>query len=554
MSNEIFVGAGASATMIPEAEIYLGATGTRSGKILTFNDTTLKLVTNLYQGCTLKIVDTNANPDETEYYTVDNNNETTITVDRTITGNSSTLSATMLGFGAPVPASKISTDSTLLSDNWLGLVNTITPPNVEVEMKQLNMAVGGGRNFDYQFKGAETVSGGSLDVSMNNGSWLYYALGKIKSITHTTHLDGGTIFTAVTTNASTSLQDVSDFTNVDIGDGITGTGIPAATTISAFNAGSSTITMSAAATATATGISITLDSSVDSLVNETAENTYINGTKLVRTLGGNEYPPVASQSTYVKIGTGTLAYTFEELDGDALPSFALEVSYNKATNTAKTVGQSDPNTDMFSRVFTGCQINTLTLNFEEGQEVKTSLDLVTRRAFDSPSSYAPHRKVGATSLYNYSGTLSDNFPFMYSDGAITLFGQQYARVKSGSITINNNITQQRFIGNTSRQVMSAHIPAQRTYELSLTLLITDTTIWDELRKQDEYDATTGKIKISFTKDSGELLELELDDYIIQSTSIPFPDDKGPIEVELTASARTLSSAKYTGKWIILNTD
>ena len=209
---------------------------------------------------------------------------------------------------------------------------------------------------------------------------------------------------------------------------------------------------------------------------------------------------------------------------------------------------------MFSRVFTGCQINTLTLNFEEGQEVKTSLDLVTRRAFDSPALYAPHRKVGATSLYNYSATLSDNFPFMYSDGAITLFGQQYARVKSGSITINNNITQQRFIGNTSRQVMSAHIPAQRSYELSLTLLITDTTIWDELRKQDEYDATTGKIKISFTKDSGELLELELDDYIIQSTSIPFPDDKGPIEVELTASARTLTDAKYTGKWIILNTD
>ena len=64
----------------------------------------------------------------------------------------------------------------------MGLVNTFTPPNVEVEMKQLNLAVAGGRNFDYQYKGAETVSGGSLDLSLNNGSWLYYTLGKITNL------------------------------------------------------------------------------------------------------------------------------------------------------------------------------------------------------------------------------------------------------------------------------------------------------------------------------------------------------------------------------------
>ena len=76
---------------------------------------------------------------------------------------------------------------------------TFTPPNVEVEMKQLNLAAAGGRNLDYQYKGAETVSGGSLDLSLNNGSWLYYALGKISSIAdgttaqnadHTSSLNG----------------------------------------------------------------------------------------------------------------------------------------------------------------------------------------------------------------------------------------------------------------------------------------------------------------------------------------------------------------------------
>ena len=498
MANEVFVGAGASATMIPEAEIYLGTNGTIASNKLTQSDTTIKLVPDLYSGCVVKIVDTAPSPDTTDYYTISTNDATSITLDRNITSAAATSSATILKFGTPVPAPQ----------------------------QTMNLALAGTRNFAHQYKGAETISGGSLDISMNNGSWLYYALGKISGIAHTKHSDGGTTFTA-TTNSSVTLTAVDSFNSIDIG----------------------------AATGSGTGQVVTIDTSSDLLTNETGENTYINGTKIVRTLAGNEYPPVASQTSFEKAGAGNFAYTFEELNGDELPSFAIEVSYNKSGNTNKYVDTANPNTDMFSRVFTGCQVNSMTMSFEEGQELKTSLDLVTRRAFDSPENYAPHRAVsGASNMYNFSSTMSDNSPFMYSDGALTLFGQSYARVKTGSLVISNNITQQRYIGNTKRGVMSAHVPAQRTYELSLTLLVTDTTIWDELRAMEEYDTDAGTIKLNFTKDSGELIEIELDDYIIQSVNIPFPDDKGPIEVEMTASARTLTGAKYTGKWAILNTD
>tara|TARA_R110002051_G_scaffold182532_1_gene252116 strand:- start:1138 stop:2820 length:1683 start_codon:yes stop_codon:yes gene_type:complete len=558
MANEVFVGAGASATMIPEAEIYLGTNGTIASNKLTQSDTTIKLVPDLYSGCVVKIVDTAPSPDTTDYYTISTNDATSITLDRNITSAAATSSATILKFGTPVPAPQqtINSDTvnTLLSDNWLGLVNTLTPPNVEVEMKQMNLALAGTRNFAHQYKGAETISGGSLDISMNNGSWLYYALGKISGIAHTKHSDGGTTFTA-TTNSSVTLTAVDSFNSIDIGDVLTHGHIPAGTKIIAFNPTAETITLDTAATGSGTGQVVTIDTSSDLLTNETGENTYINGTKIVRTLAGNEYPPVASQTSFEKAGAGNFAYTFEELNGDELPSFAIEVSYNKSGNTNKYVDTANPNTDMFSRVFTGCQVNSMTMSFEEGQELKTSLDLVTRRAFDSPENYAPHRAVsGASNMYNFSSTMSDNSPFMYSDGALTLFGQSYARVKTGSLVISNNITQQRYIGNTKRGVMSAHVPAQRTYELSLTLLVTDTTIWDELRAMEEYDTDAGTIKLNFTKDSGELIEIELDDYIIQSVNIPFPDDKGPIEVEMTASARTLTGAKYTGKWAILNTD
>ena len=102
--------------------------------------------------------------------------------------------------------------------------------------------------------------------------------------------------------------------------------------------------------------------------------------------------------------------------------------------------------------------------------------------------------------------------------------------------------------------MSAHIPGQRTYEMSLTMLVTDTELWDEFRKQDEYDATTGLLELKFTKGNGEEIEIKLDDYIIQNVVVPFPTDKGPVEVEATISARTLATNGCTysnAKWAIM---
>ena len=263
---------------------------------------------------------------------------------------------------------------------------------------------------------------------------------------------------------------------------------------------------------------------------------------------------------YIARNTAELDYTFTELNGDSLPSFALEVTYDKSTVGASTVIDSNTNNvNRYCRIFTGCQVNNLTLNFEEGQELKASVDLVTRRAFDAPNGFLPRRgvAVGVDELQNYhktrtGGVKDDDYPFLFSDGSIKLFGQNVTRVKSGSLAIANNFVQQRFVGNTNRQTVSAHIPAQRTYEMSLTMLVTDTELWDELRKQDEYDVDAGLLELKFTKGNGEEIEIKLDDYIIQNVVVPFPTDKGPVEVEATISARTLTSCTYSNaKWAIM---
>lgn len=508
VSNEVFVGAGAMATLIPEVDMFFDGCSV-SGAVATLDSgvqTEIKLVPNLYVGCVAKI-DTNNDETSEQYLVIKSNTATTITFNENI--DSGPADVTILAFGAPSVGPKdASSNATLLSDNWLGLVNTFTPPSVEVEMKQMNLAVSGGRNLDYQFKGAETVSGGSMDISLNNGSWLYYALGKI------TAMSGGESATDVFTNSDDDIGTHKGF-----------------------------------------------------FIDESAKT-------ILRGITGNLYPPVSDGSgaaayrnddaavgVYHQWDGTPITYTFGEADGDILPSFALEVLYSKTGRTSSTTLDSlDPHENMYSRVFTGCQVNTLTLNFEEGQELKTSLDLVTRRAFDSPDGYLPTRgRTGVAALSasaglaNYSATATDNYPFLFSDGAITLFGQTYARVKSGSLTINNNLTPQRFIGNYSREVVSAHLPAQRTYELSFTMLITDTQVWDELRNANE---SAGNIVLTFEKDSStsnetESITITLSDYLINNVTVPFPEDKGAIEVEVTATARTLGTTTYTGKWGIV---
>ena len=296
---EVFVGAGAGATFVPEMDIQLNDVvfSSNVGTLHAGDQALIALVPDLYVGCRVTIGSTDT--------IITANTATTITVESV---SDSTSDATIHGFGAPVPGPKSGSTPTLLSDHWLGLVDTFTPPNVEVEMKQLNLAVSGSRNYVHQFKGAETVSGGSLELMMNNGSWLYYALG------------AGT-FAINTSNGTTDswAGDTNDFLVFDAGD------------------------------------------------------------KIVRSIAGNEYPlrlhsggtaltsgGVDVSNYYIARNTAELDYTFTELNGDTLPSFALEVTYDKSTVGASTVIDSNTNNvNRYCRIFTGCQVNTLTLNFEE---------------------------------------------------------------------------------------------------------------------------------------------------------------------------------------------
>jgi len=502
VSNEIYTGAGVSATLIPEMDLKIsddyGGTDklcvtSNSQKTIDLDGSPL-LEVNLYRGCFAKLENYTSTTDtvsSTQTLLIESNTADKITFAHALsTDSTDKFKITILGFGAPIYAKPISTDPSrhaLLSDNWLGLVETFTPPTITPQVKQLNLALGGTRNFGFQFHGSEDVGEASIDVSLNNGSWLYYTLGKMSYTT--TNLD-----------STKKLSDTLGASHNGFGFAKSGESI------------------------------------------------------IYRVEDGQIYPAVNGaihdKDEFKKI-TGDITYTFTENDSGDLPSFALEVTNEKGNVSDADYYQDSSREKLMSYVYTGCQVNTLTLNFEEGQEVKASVSAQARKAHRTENNYTPKRKVRTvSSLFNYPSDVNDNTPYMYSDGTLKMYGQTLGRVKSGSVTIANTLTPHKYIGNYDRTITTAHTAGQRTYEIQLTLMITDRTIWDELRKQTEVDSTLGLIEIEFAKSDTDKITLKFDNYITTAVDVPFPTDKGPLEVSVTAQARSLNTCEYRGKWII----
>jgi hypothetical protein len=104
--------------------------------------------------------------------------------------------------------------------------------------------------------------------------------------------------TGNTTNGSAVITSVSSMTDVFVGAGVTGTGIPANTTILDIDVANTRITLSANATATNTGTTLTIDSSL----------TFVTGVSDVEPITGTLPSVVPNEQTFANVTTANLNY------------------------------------------------------------------------------------------------------------------------------------------------------------------------------------------------------------------------------------------------------
>ena len=540
-NTDIFLGSGASITFIPENDLFLGV-GLKSGggaldgsaqSVIQVNatfDSDFELVTNLYKGCLLERYNTSDELQSTHRITANTANTVTITPSASA---ASTDYFVIKAYGAPVPA-PVDTAKRLLSDQWLGILESATFPTTEVEMKQQNLSLGGSRNFTYQYKGITSFSGGNLGLVANHGAWLYYFLGKCTTLTCSTDA----LTTALTLDAHRQTLAHGSADNDSF-------------LIRSMDAGTSEV---------AAG-----DDAVIAGIVET-------GPIFRRTVGNKICPPItpfeatdAQLDFYHKLDrptgsttlTKAITYTFDEQDGDLLPSFSLEQNLSKldGTNLYRThvdTNETDESRN-FVKIARGCRVNTLTMTANENEDVKMTLDLSTRNVhnLEHDEIYDARRGVtDETAFINYeSSTNADETrePFFFSDGTFKLLGSTFLKINSLTLTMNNNLQDRRFLGVGSKDVQES-IPAQRTYEISFTGHVTDNALYKALLNDSEDTSQT--IELIFTKSNGETITLKFEDYFITANNFPIAEDKGPIVVEATVMPRNLNLCTVKTHWVL----
>jgi len=429
-------------------------------------------------------------------------------IDSLDTASTSTIELTVTTAGATVAAS--GANPRLLSDTWIGLADSITVPTTSVEMKQLNLASAGTRNYVYQFKGAESTDGGSINLFANNFTFLYYALG--------------------------------DKTITTVG-GETGVTMDSGSNDKFF------------LTTSQTGTNFILDTTTDT----TDDRFY-------RVDGNKVCPPIRKgvddETGIAKVGTGAgdlITYTYSEQNGEELPSFALEYTLKKGSQNA-TVAVDSAKEAVYTKLYPGCQINTMTITADEGQEIKMDLSLMTKTTVIAPTNYETfNNKTDVQDFVNYGsrvgGTASLNAglmtPYFFSGGTIEMFGNEYIRIQNCTLTINNGLQDKRFIGRTNKRIKSM-VTGQRTYELQFTGLVTDSAIFDELRNDSStaLSGTDSLLKLNFFKDNNEKVELHFRDYMVKSADFPLTNDNSPITVTWTIEPLKLEKAEETTYWVI----
>lgn len=391
----------------------------------------------------------------------------------------------------------------LLADEWLGLVESITFPTTEVQMQQVNLALGGSRNWTYQYKGIETATGASMNLVANHAAWLYYFFGRCTGVSATTAAEAITDNFVAPTPGATYIDDGS--------------------------------------------------------VTETGPIFY-------RSVGTDLCPPIARhldtignmhKLTAPTVPSGNIAdgitYTFEEQNGELLPSFSLEQVFSKlpSTNTYRTTTDTYEDTN-FVKIARGNRVNDMTITANENEEIKMTMSMNTRtvHALETDEVYDARRGVtDETSFFNYDSEAKFREPFFFSSGYFKAFGVTFMKINSITLTMNNNLTERRFIGVGNKSIQEG-IPAQRTYELQFTGHVVDDRLYQELLNQDENNDSAQLVELNFSKPNGEEFTLKFTDYMVSANNFPLPDDKGPVVVEATVMPRTLDTCTVTTHWVL----
>ena len=403
-------------------------------------------------------------------------------------------------------------------------------------MRQMNLSLGGTRNYSYQYKGMETAGQASLDINLNHGAWLLYAFGTLSS---------------VSASASAQKTHTNHFETVD--------------------------------TVSTTAHTVYVGVNTPGAIDRASAGHTENG-KFHRVLKNSQAlcpPLLPNTSAYLmnnpveNLTSGALengiTYTLAESNDAKLPSFAMELLVQKpsvldGSSQSLMVDRNTYNESVYAQIYPRLVVSDMSLTANENEEIKASINLNTKTVIEAPDGYVgkcydstDNDTSEFKNLLNFGQQTGDNKnieqgfldPFFFSNGSISLFGQEFLKVSSFTLNIQNGVQDKRYIGQYNNRIKD-YITGQRTYEVTIQALVTDRRIFDELRKlsPNRVALSDALVDLEFTKENGESISLSFDDYMISTATWPIQDDRGPVQVDFTIMPLRVSSVSTTTHWVM----
>lgn len=487
--------------------------------------------------------------------------------------------------GSSYHANAVSSDESVLTDQFIGLAATVALPETKVEVKRSHV-VGIGRDVVIQEPQRFSNEGGGLEIMMNSARWLYYSLGREVIDVPTALMSDPTGHGKVNISAGdTFIGYTGTLSNLAAGDYVvvqdtTAVEFPKDTpaTGTKWGDGSTAINLQHAERNEIRQV-LYIDTTTRRIHVE--EPFYFNHLNSAYTLRRLKYDAASSNGSpnfetgAANFGTITNRQSRLLFSGSTLPSFSVESSirtHNTGSFNASGEGLAAPgsvnDSKQLTRVWKGCKVKDFSLAADADAEVKLSVNFDalycytdTGRLEDANKGdrYTAHRmfeNIGNSVLNRKKAGIAPNTekPFFFYNGQISSFGINIAQVTNFNLTGNNNAEaiytirgnaeneNRNSAGDSLEQIpfggsRNANLMIEKTmeYELSMTVIASDPLIFHEFRTNRKHDFTE-PITLTLTKAgkgaNREEVVIVIDDYIITEAPLPIPEDKGVIKSEL----------------------
>ena len=490
----------------------------------------------------------------------------------------------------------------VLTDQFVGLVNTISLPETKVDLKRYHV-VGLGRDVAVQVPGRFLNTGGSFESNMHNARWMYYCLGhEATSATGGTLQTGGATFltdavisqgdSSFTYDGGSSAPTISGASPAAVGAGdyviIADTNT---TDIKTYRETASDGTwptngansiLSKAVKQEIRRIVAISDSSgsgriwVDDPLNFShANNTSIKFLKYEADSTRGSPHMTTTNTNYGLVRNVVERILFSRTN---IPSFAMEVSIRRRDTDSNegTTDGSNSDSKQLTRVFRGCKVTSFNLTADTDAALRLTVD------FDSALVYTDTGRLEGTKGDRYDthrlfeDTANNEVkrkesgiakrtqkPFMFYNGIITVAGVQVGQVVSFNLNGTTGVQQYYTISGANvadskedqvpfagTRNPSLAVEGKTEYDLEMEIIVDDPVFYHKMRRAvDHYDDDTSDavdsdmIRLSFTKQGAgatrESIDIVMDDYFIVEAPLPIPEDKGPLRSTLKILPKTV---------------